>query len=519
MKRHNSRCFPVMFVLIFLFFGVKGQDTLNGPRKQQFFYPGGALSSEGTMKEGKPEGYWVSYYENGKIKAEGNRKNFVLDSLWKFYNEEEKLVMEINYFQGKKNGFKNSYLDKEIIRETFRNDIKDGFTRYYYPDGAIKMEVPFVQGQEQGFGREFAPDGTIITLTEYRKGFIVDRQRINRKDGNGRKQGKWYQFYPTGIIQTEGSYKDDLKNGYFKEYAENGDLLKIYKYVEGVLQPEAAEIKKPDVRNEYYPGGKIRSSTMYRNGVMDGIRRVYDTTGKIEQAFIYCNGVITGEGIVKEDGNRDGFWKEYYPDGSLKSEGRYDNGTTTGEWKFYHANGKTEQTGKYNKQGKPEGVWRWYFPDGQLLREEEYRRGLHDGVSVTYDETGMVIEEGEFVNGKEEGLWIEKTGTTYIKGTYRDGQRNGMWYYYYLDAGPAGQDSLCFYKGNFIEDNPDGRHYSYWENGKVKDEGLYVMGKREGDWMKYNYDGTLFMIITYRNGAEIRYDGIRIKPPFESEED
>ena len=75
MKRHNSRCFPVMFVLIFLFFGVKGQDILNGSRKQQFFYPGGALSSEGTMKEGKPEGYWVSYYENGKIKAEGNRRH------------------------------------------------------------------------------------------------------------------------------------------------------------------------------------------------------------------------------------------------------------------------------------------------------------------------------------------------------------------------------------------------------------------------------------------------------------
>ena len=175
MKRYDSRYFSLMILLIFLFFGAKGQDTLNRLRKQQFFYPGGALSSEGTMKEGKPEGYWISYYENGKIKAEGNRKNFVLDSLWKFYNEEGKLVMEINYFQGKKDGLKNSYLDKEIIRETFRNDIKDGFTRYYYPEGAIKMEVPFVQGQEQGFGREFAPDGTIITLTEYRKGFIVDR--------------------------------------------------------------------------------------------------------------------------------------------------------------------------------------------------------------------------------------------------------------------------------------------------------------------------------------------------------
>jgi antitoxin component YwqK of YwqJK toxin-antitoxin module len=74
---------------------------------------------------------------------------------------------------------------------------------------------------------------------------------------------------------------------------------------------------------------------------------------------------------------------------------------------------------------------------------------------------------------------------------------------------------LLFFKGSFIDDNPDGRHVYYWDNGKIKDEGLYVMGKKEGDWMKYNYDGTLFMIISYKNGVETRYDGVKIKPLFE----
>ena len=50
------------------------------------------------------------------------------------------------------------------------------------------------------------------------------------------------------------------------------------------------------------------------------------------------------------------------------------------------------------------------------------------------------------------------------------------------------------------------------------DEGIYVMGKKEGDWYKYNFDGTLFMIITYKEGVEIRYDGVKIKPPYEKEE-
>ena len=38
------------------------------------------------------------------------------------------------------------------------------------------------------------------------------------------------------------------------------------------------------------------------------------------------------------------------------------------------------------------------------------------------------------------------------------------------------------------------------------------MGIREGEWIKYKYDGTLFLIISYKNGIEKKYDGIKIKP-------
>ena len=376
-----------------------------------------------------------------------------------------------------------------------------------------------MKGMEQGFGKEYAPDGTIITLTEYKKGFIVDRLRINRKDGTGRKQGRWYEFYESGNLHTEVTFMDDRKNGYLKEYGENGDLLKISKYVDDILQPEAEEIQKLEVQNEYYPDGKIRISAMFRNGIPEGTRREYNADGNVEKSYLYRNGVVTGEGIIKDDGNRDGLWKDYYADGSLKAEGNYDNGKQIGEWKFYHQNGKIEQTGKFNKQGKFEGVWKWYFDTGKLLKEENYHNGLKDGLSTENDENGQVIEEGEFVNGNEDGPWFELIGDSYIRGTYRDGLRNGMWYNFNLDTVGNRVDSLLRFKGNFIEDNPDGKHVYYWENGKIKDEGNFVMGKKEGDWFKYNFDGTLFMIITYREGVEVKYDGVKIKPPYEKEEE
>lgn len=509
-------------ILVFMMLSESGtaqkNDTVLKNGYQKFTYPDGKLSSEGLIREGKPDGYWKSYYQNGKLKSEGNRKEFELDSLWKFYNEQGKLILEINYKKGKKNGIRASYLDKETIRENFKNDVKEGYTRYYYPDGKIKLEIPFVKGTEQGFGKEYASDGTIITLTEYKKGFIVDRLRINRKDKGNLKQGKWFVFYESGSIKQEGTYRDDQKDGYFKDYTESGDLQKISKYVMGELQPEAEEIAKLQTRNEYYPDGKLKVSAMYRNDSPEGIRREYKPDGTLEKSVLYHNGLVAGEGNVLDDGNKDGHWKEFFTDGSLKAEGNYEDGKPVGEWKYYHLNSKVEQSGKFNKQGKPDGRWKWYYEDGKLLREENYHNGLRDGLLSEYDEDGKLIQEGEFVNGEEDGPWIYLTGDDYVKGNFRDGLRTGMWYSFLLSRNDDKTDSLLMFKGNFIDDLPDGKHIRYWENGKVHDEGLFVMGRKEGDWMIYNSDGTLFLIITYKDGVETRFDGVRIKPPFEREE-
>ena len=46
------------------------QDDIpeNGP--VQFYYPSGQISSAGYMREGKPDGYWITYYATGIKKSE-----------------------------------------------------------------------------------------------------------------------------------------------------------------------------------------------------------------------------------------------------------------------------------------------------------------------------------------------------------------------------------------------------------------------------------------------------------------
>jgi len=227
----------------------------------QFKYPGGQISSEGTMREGKPDGYWKTFFENGSIKSEGNRKNFLLDSIWKFYDDSARLLVSITYFQDKKNGLKTTYRQGEKTTETYVDDIKQGPTTYYYPDGKIRLVINFVAGLENGIARELAEDGSVITYMEYKKGFLVSRERINRKDSKGLKQGRWKYFYENDVVKQEGVFKDDKKNGYFKEYNEEGSLLSVKKYVNEVEQVVFQKLTRLKLNIDNYLAGK--SNTVY----------------------------------------------------------------------------------------------------------------------------------------------------------------------------------------------------------------------------------------------------------------
>jgi len=483
-------------------------DTLVTDGKVTFYYPNGQKSSEGTMHNGKPDGYWKTYYENGKLKAEGNRVNFELDGLWKFYDDSSRLKVTIDYKNDRKNGLKTTYLTDETITENFVNDVKEGNTTYYYPGGEMRLYIPFVDGLENGISKEFAKDGTVITFIEYKKGFMVSRERINRKDRNGLKQGRWKFFYPNGLVQLDGVYKDDKKHGYFKEYDEKGQLLSVKKYYNDVEEKEAPELVSLSIKTDYYPSGKVKTVASYNGETPDGVRREYAEDGKITAGYIFHKGNLTGEGIVNEEGDKEGPWKEYYEDGTLRSTGVYDKGVKVGEWKFYYSNGKLEQKGKFNKKGKPDGTWTWYFEDGTLQREQAFVAGLEDGEYIENDESGKLIVKGQYVEGLEEGEWIYDFGQYKETGSYRGGVRNGTWKSYYSDG------TLRF-EGDFIDDNLNGHVTWYWPNGKVRESGNYLNGSRQGDWTSFEEDGTPALVISYSNDIEKRYDGVVIKPAFE----
>jgi len=500
--------YRIFFVLILLLFSVylQSQNAVTDSLGRTYFYhENGQVSSFGYLEDGKPNGYWQTFHENGVIKSEGLRTHFLLDSMWVFYNEMGNKILEINYKEGLKNGLQNTYKEDEVISEMFENDVKNGLTTHYFKNGSVKKTIPFEKGRENGIAREFDAEGTIIMLIEYRNGSFVRREHINRKDRNNNKQGVWKWFYEDGAVQSEGFYVNNLKNGFFKEYFPDGSLKSILKYVNDEIQQEVPELTKFDIKRDYYPNGRERVVGSYLNGIPEGIRREYDEEGKIVKSYIFSNGVIIGEGIVDENGFKQGYWKEYFFNGVLKAEGHYRNNNKTGVWKFYEDNEKVKQTGKFNNNGFQIGEWKWFHNDGSLKRIENYGNGTLDGLTEEYDTTGQLITKGLYEDGFEEGFWFYITSGYKQEGNYNSGRKNGEWKHYYPDG-------TIKFKGTYLDDFPNGKHFYYWENGRLKEEQNYIMGKADGIWRKYTPEGLLFIYIDYKRGIEYSYDGVVIRP-------
>lgn len=484
-------------------------DTNQNPNGyNKFYYPSGKLSSEGPMRDGKPDGYWKTYHTNGNIKSEGNRKDFQLDSTWKFYNDKGKITYEYTYKAGKKTGPVRTYNSEGWLEseDSYVNNIKDGTCITFYKNGAQQKVTKFIEGREEGVAYEYDSTGTIITIIEYKAGFIKSLERINRTDASGKKQGLWKDFWPNGKVKTEVRYLDDLKHGYFKEFNEVGNLVNITKWEYGKLVKNPPELSKIETKITYHDNGKPKLIGSYKDGIPEGVFREYSPDGQIVAGEVYKDGVLIGEGIFDAQGREQGPWKEYHDTGELKAEGEYLNGVRINSWKFYHVSGKIDQQGKYDKRGRPIGDWKWFYDSGQALREESYMDGIRNGIMIEYDEKGNTITQGEYIDGLKEGKWIFRIDDYYEEGIYVAGERNGIWLHRYTS-----NDKKRF-EGNYVNGQPDGEHVYWHEDGKLWKKGKFIYGRKDGDWKYYDELGVLILTITYKDDVEIKFDGVKIKP-------
>jgi antitoxin component YwqK of YwqJK toxin-antitoxin module len=501
----------LIFIFSFVPFLVKSQFVDSTKKNYKtYYYENGNLSSEGTLLNGKPDHYWITYYPNQLRKSEGNRKNFLLDSTWKFYNKKGNIQNKINYLDGKKNGVYQHFDDDCVLikEENYTFDVIDGVSKIFYSDSSlslIKKTIPYVDGRKEGIGYEYTIDGLITAITKYKKNFIVFIEQINKTDDDGLKQGVWKEYFANKRLKTEERYKNDLLNGYVKEYNAQGKLKSATLYLNGKLQSDEKNIADFDVNTIYYSDGTTKStSVVNKAGKKDGVSTFYGENGRVVATEIYRNGYLLKKGIIDKKGVLQGVWEEFYLNGKIKSKGEYKNGKKYSRWEYYFTTGKIEQKGSYDSNGQYTGEWIWYYDNGNVLRREEFRKGIEDGELAEYTIDGIVITQGEFFDGEKEGEWFYELNDHQEKGKYRYSQRNGYWEHRF----PGGKIS---FKGNYIDGIPEGKHKYYNEKGQLTKEEVYSFGQKDGKWRWLDDFGNETTTITYKDDVEIRIDGQKIK--------
>ena len=526
----------IFLILNFYFLVFKSQVT-NPNGYNIFYYENGAKSSEGTMRDGKADGYWKNYYKNGVLKIEGNRKNFALDSIWKFYNDKAKITKAVNYLEGKKNGYSINYDTNQRVssKEAFINDIKQGNSYWFYPSGKTKQITPYVKGKPDGYAYEFSEDSTIISIMKYQGGILANIERINRKDEQDRKQGVFKDFYEDGKLKEEKKYKDDLIDGYVKTYDKKGNLANTEKFNNGNKVKNAPELAKLDVYKDFYEDGTLKYEGGYINGMPVGTHYHYkqkyfcdslpvarDDTSDVMIRKLVCrnraipdSAITFNEGIKIEYGavdslrNKIGIWSEYHNSGEFRGKGLYANDKRIGDWIFYYPNEKVEQRGKYDKKGRAQGEWKWFYENGSLLREEIYLDNLRNGIMTEYTEDGKVITKGEYIDDLQEGIWFYETPEYKEIGKYVNDKPDSLWKRLYMP-----KEKLRF-EGRFLNGDEDGKHTWFWENGKKMTEGSFIGGMKQNDWKFYDEAAFNYLTIFYENNVEIKFQGVKIEPTYE----
>ena len=119
---------------------------------------------------------------------------------------------------------------------------------------------------------------------------------------------------------------------------------------------------------------------------------VYDYTG------LQAVEVRDGYGYADSQGQREGPWIFWYPDGTKKEKGMYHHGDKEGKW-FSWNHGGWKQTEREFRQGEQVQL-NLEWVDGPLVQDHA------DELATYWHSNGSKREEGYFYQGQREGPWM-----------------------------------------------------------------------------------------------------------------
>lgn len=522
--------------------GMEGKGPALNDNKEgnwTFSYESGEKLSEFAFKEGKRDGPFRIWYPNGELKEEGTMVDDVLNGKWRSFYPSGVLENEETYSNGKQEGqgkryFKTGELEFEY---TMSGNKLNGRMKEYYSTGQLYSEVDYTEGEKNGVERKYFVDGT-LSLEQYYNKDVIEGQLTSyysngkiESEGNTAEDnavGVWKYYHPNGKLKMERNIDEEGKDhGPWLEYGTDGKLYKTYDFNHGELKSTMfqdktgkvvyqAKIARPGVAVEEYNeyGVKTAEGTMSPTS-REGKWTTYNDYGTLLKTIPF------------EDGQENGEVVEYFTDGKVQTNTNYKNGELDGFYKDRFLNGNTYYTGNF-VEGKKWMEWKaynnngtianlsWYENDkeshceqfndinGRTRLKEYYDEYDMIEALVYFDSTGKALDSVRFVNGNGDFELKGYGGTVYQKGTYKSGQRHGIFRWYY----PNGQIET---EGQYQANRRKELWSWYHPNGELSNRGAFVYGQKTGKWEAFDAFGVKRSESIYAfdklNGTAISFNG------------
>jgi len=196
------------------------------------------------------------------------------------------------------------------INQFDENGERHGVWRKYYNNNRVRYTGTFEHGKEVGVFRFYAASNSDnpVILKEYNENSDLADVRF---------------YTPSGVLESEGKMRGKEREGKWLYYHEDGkSIMSEENYVDGKLDGEY---------KTFYPSGEPTEIASYKNGLLHGNYKKYSIKGFLYQDFNYAEGKLngmavyysrkTGDLIKKgpfKDDQRVGTW-ENYVDGELVS--------------------------------------------------------------------------------------------------------------------------------------------------------------------------------------------------------
>jgi hypothetical protein len=148
----------------------------------------------------------------------------VPDSIVKYYSK-QLLLKEVSFRNGMRNGLTKTYYPGGQLYQTFWyvNDLREDSSGYYYLEGQIYRTTPYKHDTIDGIQRQYYRSGEIKAKIDFRKGLRTSYFK------EFTKEGKQVTGYPEIIAEINDEYKSSGIYRINLSLSDNGKKVKFYR--------------------------------------------------------------------------------------------------------------------------------------------------------------------------------------------------------------------------------------------------------------------------------------------------